>query len=294
MENDYYIIINTINGSATGHVNITLYGPDGWTQTYGNNTTDGSWGVREEDNSWRAPSTVQMSERIYVTYEQMMSMHTWITNILSDPNNAYGLIGQNCVDFVRDVLSAAGIGEQVSLFMAWLNTPVTYYAAITDWLEANGFGPIMDGIGATLGALGELGSIVINAAGDAWNWAGDMATAAWDFIGNLGDAVGGFFGGLADSIADFFRNFGKGNDEGTEQQETEDGAGRAAGDFDSLTLDSDDFVLAIVDEQGSASGILLFGDEKPFFADEVEIFVVAANDATVLDIQPPADEWAVG
>lgn len=291
MEDDYTITVNTFNGSFTGHVNITLTGPDGWTHTFGNNTTDGSWGVREEFNDGR---TDMHSTTYPATYEQVMAMYNWVAGILGDPNNSYGLLGQNCVDFVRDMFSVAGLTNQISSLMQWLNMPVNYYAAITDWLESNGFGPIMDGIGATLGAFGELGSIVINAAGDAWNWASDMATAAWDLIGNLGDAVGGFVGSLADSIADFFRNFGKGNDEGTEQQETEEGAGRSASGSDYLTLDADEFVLAFSDDQGPSRQVLEFSDEKSFFTDNVEIFVVAANDAAVLDIQPSADEWAIG
>lgn len=168
----------------------------------------------------------------------MMAMYGWITNILNDPNNSYGLLGQNCVDFVRDVLSAGGLGEAVSDFMAWLDTPVNHYATITDWLDANGFGPIMDGIGATLGAFGELGSIMINAASDAWNWASDMASNAWDFVGSLGGMVGGFFGELANAISNFFGLFGITDTPGHTLPEA-DGARAFDGDDDFLLQGSD-------------------------------------------------------
>ena len=261
---------------GTGHVNITLSGPNGWSYTYGNNTNNGSWGVRVEDNSTRDPSTIN-STTYPVTYEQMMEMYNWATGILGDPNNSYGLLGQNCVDFVRDMFNVAGLTNQISSLMQWLDLPVNYYAAITDWLDANGFGGIMDGIGATLGAFGELGSMAMNAAADAWNWAGDMATAAWGFVSGIGDAVGGFFGGLADTISDFFNRIGKGNNEGGEHEETLDPQG--------FRMADDDFLM-----KGDAGGddltdvvVTAFNSPWSQDADIIPLFS-AANDESISDI----------
>lgn len=137
-----------------------------------------------------------------------MAAYNLIAGIMADENNDYGLLGENCVDFVRDVLMAAGLGDQVSPLMQWVDAAVNHYAAISDWLLANGFGDIWGGIGDVLGAFGELGSLMINAASDAWNWASDMASNAWDFVGSLGGMVGGFFGELANAISNFFGLFG--------------------------------------------------------------------------------------
>lgn len=39
MPGQYYTItINNYNNSGTGHVNVTLTGPNNWSETYGNNT----------------------------------------------------------------------------------------------------------------------------------------------------------------------------------------------------------------------------------------------------------------
>ena len=72
MPDNYTVTVNVMTG-GTGHVNITLSGPNGWSYTYGNNTNNGSWGVRVEDNSTRDPSTIN-STTYPVTYEQMMEM----------------------------------------------------------------------------------------------------------------------------------------------------------------------------------------------------------------------------
>lgn len=41
---EYTVTVNVFDGSWTGHVNVTLTGPDGWSITVGNNTSDGIWG----------------------------------------------------------------------------------------------------------------------------------------------------------------------------------------------------------------------------------------------------------
>ncbi|MFT4955555.1 MAG: hypothetical protein ACI8U3_001948 [Brevundimonas sp.] len=160
----------------------------------------------------------------------MTAIYDWVTGIMNDSGNSYGLLGRNCVDFVRDIFNVAGLGNQISHMMQWLSAPVNFYAQITDWLEMNGFAGIMDGIGEVLGFFGEVAELTMDAAEAAWDWTGDMANAAWDFVGYLGDVVGGFVGDLAQSIADFFKPFGKGNDAGDGDMGTVDQLAFVSGD----------------------------------------------------------------
>ena len=189
-----------------------------------------SGGVRVENNVGR---TDIHSTHYAATYEQVMAMYNWVTQVMADPGNSYGLLGRNCVDFVRDMFNVAGLGNQISHMMQWLNEPVNFYAQITDWLEMYGFGGIMDGIGEVLGFVGEVAELTMNAAAAAWNWAGDIASAAWEFVGNMADAVGGFVGDLAEAISNFFKPFGKGSDDGDGDMET----------VEQIIFPSDDFML---------------------------------------------------
>ena len=219
---------------------MTISGPGGYSHTFGNNISSGSWGVREEFNIDR---TDIFSTSYSVSYAQALDMYNWAAGLISDPQNSYGLLGRNCVDFVRDMFSAGGLGNQISSMIQWLDTPVNHYAAISDWLVANGFGPMWDGVGSFVGAFGELGSHVINAATAAWNGFGDMVGSAYNFISDLGASAGGFIGDLATSIWDFFRLFGKDNSEGDGDMETE-GA--------SAVLD-DDFLLDSYNVEGGSA-----------------------------------------
>ena len=200
MPDEYVVTVNTFNGSFTGHVNVTISGPNGYSYTFGNNINGGEWGVRVETNLGR---TDIHSTHYSITYGQAVAMHGWAASLISDPNNSYGLLGRNCVDFVRDMFSAGGLGNQISSMIQWLDTPVNHYAAISDWLVANGFG--------------------------------DMVGSAYNFISDLGASAGGFIGDLATSIWDFFRLFGKDNSEGDGDMETE---GASAVLYDDFLLDS--------------------------------------------------------
>lgn len=88
--------------------------------------------------------------------------------------------------------------------MSDVDAAVTRYAEITDWLYDNGAGPILQGIGAFFGNVGELGTAVIGAAAWAWNGFGNITAAAQTFFGQVSTAVGGFTQGIIDNLADFF------------------------------------------------------------------------------------------
>lgn len=226
----YRIIINVFGDSNTGHVNVSFVGPDGsnWgTQTYGNNTSNGVWGVRDESSSLsRNPATTIWD----VSYEQFTSAWNMVQTVINGPDNNYGLFGQNCVDFVRAVMDTAGLGQYVGSLFQDLGLAVNAYAHITDWLIANGFGGIASGIGEFLGNVGELGNAIVGLAGDAWNFGMDMAGAAWGFVESVASAVGGFASSVWGSITDFFRGFGKGNDGGEYQEEVAQHRSAAAND----------------------------------------------------------------
>jgi hypothetical protein len=133
-----------------------------------------------------------------------------IQGILNDPFQSYGLLGRNCVDFVREVLEAAGL-EGVSERMQWVDAPVNHYAVIMDWLDGHGFGPIMEVIGDVLGEIGELGNMAMDAVGRVWDFAMDIGQTAFDFVMDLGDQIGGFASDVMGSIFDFFGSiFGPG------------------------------------------------------------------------------------
>jgi hypothetical protein len=267
MGDDYYITVNVFNGSFTGHVNITLNGPNGYSYTFGNNTTDGNWGVRREFNDGR---TDMFSTHYPVSYDQMMSMYNWVTGIMADPGNSYGLLGRNCVDFVRDMFGQAGLGNQISSLMQWLDTPVNHYAALTDWLALNGFGPVWDGIGEVLGFAGEVGSFLLNAATSAWNGLVDMATSAYNFISNIGDQIGGFATDLYNRIVNFFQQFSIADDPGPTIPEAPDGH-RSTWESD------DDFVFELsVDQEVFAQAMMSPVEVDPF--PQIEIIATAAND----------------
>lgn len=210
---------------------------------------------------------ISSSADIPITQAQFDAMHAYMEErALDDIDNTYGLLFQNCVDFIRDVLEVGGVDNDVSGLMDHPLLPVSIYAEITDWLDDAGFGPIMDAIGSVVGGIGEIGTYAINAAATAWSWAGDMAEAAFNFVSEIGEAVGGFVGGIARSIADFFAQFGQGDDE--EEPIPEMPSHRSTGEAeDALFASDDDFILIQAD---------LVADSTSY------------RDATYLDYEAPA------
>lgn len=124
----YRITFNVFNDSPTGHVNVTFTGPDGQPQTFGNNTNNGEWGVRVENLVGRN----YFSTHHDVTAEQFFASRNLVSEIIGGDQNSYGLIFRNCVDFVRKVAAFGGLGTDISSLFQWVDTPVNYYASITD------------------------------------------------------------------------------------------------------------------------------------------------------------------
>lgn len=107
MSNDVYVIyVNQITTGPTGHVNATYAGPGYSTVTYGANVSPGS-GVQIEDNSGR---TIAQSTAVYVSKENFERSLNFAraADVL---NGSYFGLCNNCVDFVNEALSYAGLGQ---------------------------------------------------------------------------------------------------------------------------------------------------------------------------------------
>lgn len=234
---DYSITVNVFNNAGTGHINVTFRGPNGFEETYGNNVTNVNgnvfWGIRDErENLLQNHSSYQ----IPVTYEQMMAAWTMVQTRIAGHDNNYGLGFQNCVDFVRDILREAGLGNDVAGFMSGIDAPVTRYAELTDWLVNNGAGSILGGIGQVIGNIGELGTEIIRAAQWAWNGVGDILSSAQGFLNSVTSMVGGLAAGIGESIRDFFDRLRNDDDS--------DGDLRDREDTGNLVIDDDEFMVS--------------------------------------------------
>jgi hypothetical protein len=208
MPNEYHVRVNTFSGSATGHVNISVR-HNGEVFTFGNNTstnTNGGieWGVRNEQSIY---GRADMGNGTWIPitqakYEQMLE---YMEQRADDPDDYYGLLFRNCVDFIRDVLQGGNVDRDVSELITDPDLPVTIYARMTDFMENAGFGGLMDGIGYAVGLAGEGLELVLNLANQAWQLTGDIMTAAGNFVSDVGSAIGGFFGSVATAVSNFFQ-----------------------------------------------------------------------------------------
>lgn len=125
----------------------------------------------------------------------------------ADTDAGYGLFGENCVDFVRSMLEAAGLGSSVSIFMLSISTlPVTLYAQLTDFMHQNGFGFILNMVGDALEDLGGVGNYIYNSSQVAWGHVmdGNFGQAALSLFGGIAGGLGALGANILGALGDFW------------------------------------------------------------------------------------------
>lgn len=110
------IVINQYTDSATGHANVSFYGPNNvFLGTFGANVREVDLdpfnglegGLYDETNLARVPSH---TSTVWLNETQFWNAWNKTADRMAEPDDYYFLVGQNCVDFVSDILWAAGQG----------------------------------------------------------------------------------------------------------------------------------------------------------------------------------------
>lgn len=120
----------------------------------------------------------------------------------------YGLIGQNCVDFVRNVLDVAGLSNIDLANYLPLDSLVRDYTVATDFLDDLGVYGAVDFVGDIIEGFGLAGNELVNGFQDAFY---DFSQG--DFLGGIASIWDGVTGAISDVFDGILDAFGFGDEE---------------------------------------------------------------------------------
>lgn len=193
----YNVQVHVYTNSSTSHIDVSL--SNGTTETYfGANVGNGLNGIRNETAQYGSRTDDYIALNLTITESQYNNMLNRAQGMASDLNAGYGLVGANCLDFVRYILAYGGIdSSNMSAMTTGAPVALRAYAWATDFMYANGASPVLNLIGDVCENVGSAGQAILDSAASSWS-----IFTSGDLLGGIESMVGGFVSAVSQLVSD--------------------------------------------------------------------------------------------